>query len=222
MEYDTPMKFSEKFYALLREKSKERGWQSAFAKRAGISQSALSKIISGETKAPELASVAAIVDALGEELFSPTIRRMGTNSPEEPADSDRSVTVGIYATAGAGPAIEIAQGELLDHIKVPAEYAARSDCALLIKGDSMYPTVKNGGVVGIQSENFDFTSGEIYAVRLPYEGLAVKRIIVDATTGEYVIRSDNPNKESYPDLRLGIEESPHLILGRVVWIWQIL
>ncbi|WP_294626268.1 S24 family peptidase [uncultured Bilophila sp.] len=217
------MKFSEKFYELLREKNKERGWQSAFAKRAGISQSALSKIISGETKAPELASVAAIVDALGEELFfSPTIRRTGINSPEEPAECDHSVTVGIYAAAGAGPAIDIDQGELLYNIKVPAEYAARSDCALAIKGDSMCPTIKNGGVVGIQRENFDFASGELYAVRLPYEGLAVKRIIVDASKGEYVIRSDNPDKERYPDMRLGIEESPHLILGRVVWIWQIL
>ena len=217
------MKFSEKFYELLREKNKERGWQSAFAKRAGISQSALSKIISGETKAPELASVAAIVDALGEELFfSPTIGRTGINSPEEPAECDHSVTVGIYAAAGAGPAIDIDQGELLYNIKVPAEYAARSDCALAIKGDSMCPTIKNGGVVGIQRENFDFASGELYAVRLPYEGLAVKRIIVDASKGEYVIRSDNPDKERYPDMRLGIEESPHLILGRVVWIWQIL
>ena len=86
----------------------------------------------------------------------------------------------------------------------------------------MCPTIKNGGVVGIQRENFDFASGELYAVRLPYEGLAVKRIIVDASKGEYVIRSDNPDKERYPDMRLGIEESPHLILGRVVWIWQIL
>ncbi len=65
------MKFSEKFYAILKEKSQERGWQKSFSASAGISQNALSKIISGKTKSPEIKSVSAIIDALGGILVFP-------------------------------------------------------------------------------------------------------------------------------------------------------
>ena len=94
------------------------------------------------------------------------------------------------------------------------------DSALLVKGDSMAWTIKSGGVVGVIRRNFDFVSGEVYAVRLPYEGLSIKRVIVDAANGEYIIRSDNPDKEKYPDRRLSITEYADIILGRVVWVWQ--
>lgn len=46
----------------------KRGWQKSFAERAGITQSSLSKIISGETADPGLTTVSAIMDALGIEL----------------------------------------------------------------------------------------------------------------------------------------------------------
>ena len=86
----------------------------------------------------------------------------------------------------------------------------------------MAGTVRNGGVVGIVRWNFDFASGEVYAVRLPYEGVSIKRIIVDDATGEYIIRSDNPDKEKYPDRRLSIAEYGDIILGRAVWVWQMI
>ena len=105
-------------------------------------------------------------------------------------------------------------------IRVPLEYAMQCDSALLVKGDSMAWTIKSGGVVGVIRRNFDFVSGEVYAVRLPYEGLSIKRVIVDAANGEYIIRSDNPDKEKYPDRRLSITEYADIILGRVVWVWQ--
>ena len=43
---------------------------------------------------------------------------------------------------------------------------------------------------------------------------------MDAASGEYIIRSDNPDKEKYPDRRLSITEYTDIILGRVVWVWQ--
>lgn len=79
------MKFKDRFMQVLKERNAERGWQSAFAERAGIRQSSLSRIISGITKDPPLENVGAIIDAMGIEAFLdvPTIRRIGEHSPVE-------------------------------------------------------------------------------------------------------------------------------------------
>lgn len=63
------MKFKDRFFQLLKQRSQERGWQSAFAEQAGIRQSSLSQIINGTTKSPSLDNVGAIVDTLGVENF---------------------------------------------------------------------------------------------------------------------------------------------------------
>ena len=165
------------------------------------------------------------IDVLGLDIQdylpkSATIRRPAPNAPVEKADADGSVTIHVYALAGAGPAFDLEENDPLATIRVPLEYAMQCDSALLVKGDSMAWTIKSGGVVGVIRRNFDFVSGEVYAVRLPYEGLSIKRVIVDAASGEYIIRSDNPDKEKYPDRRLSITEYADIILGRVVWVWQ--
>ena len=154
------------------------------------------------------------IDVLGLDIQdylpkSATIRRPAPNAPVEKADADGSVTIHVYALAGAGPAFDLEENDPLATIRVPLEYAMQCDSALLVKGDSMAWTIKS-----------DFVSGEVYAVRLPYEGLSIKRVIVDAASGEYIIRSDNPDKEKYPDRRLSITEYADIILGRVVWVWQ--
>ena len=166
-----------------------------------------------------------ILNALGLKLPTleqqeATIRRPAPNAPVERADADGSVAIPVYALAGAGPAFDLEENDPLATIRVPLEYAMQCDSALLVKGDSMAWTIKSGGVVGVIRRNFDFVSGEVYAVRLPYEGLSIKRVIVDAASGEYIIRSDNPDKEKYPDRRLSITEYADIILGRVVWVWQ--
>lgn len=62
------MTFNEQFLSILREQNQERGWQQNFAREAGINQSALSKIISGETRDPGLSIISAILDALHYQL----------------------------------------------------------------------------------------------------------------------------------------------------------
>ncbi len=165
------------------------------------------------------------IDVLGLDIHDylprpATIRRPTPNAPIERADADDSVAIHVYALAGAGPAFDLEENDPLATIRIPPDYAMRCDCALMVKGDSMAGTVRNGGVVGVIRQNFDFASGEIYAVRLPYEGVSIKRVIVDDATGEYIIRSDNPDRDKYPDRRLPIAEYADIILGRVVWVWQ--
>ena len=62
------MNFREKFYEYLRTHKGVRGWQADLVKLSGISQSSLSKIITGETKDPGIDSVGKIIDAIGDEF----------------------------------------------------------------------------------------------------------------------------------------------------------
>ena len=188
----------------------------------GISYDNLHKWLRGD-RIPTLEKISPILDSIGK--FTPdapqaVIRRISPHAPLKEADSDDSVAINVYALAGAGPGFELEEGDPLATIRIPPDYAMRCDCAVMVKGDSMAWTIKNGGIVGIMRKSFDFISGEVYAVRLPYEGLSIKRVIVDTSAGEYIIRSDNPDKEKYPDRRLPIMEEDNIIFGRVIWVWQ--
>ena len=106
------------------------------------------------------------IDVLGLDIQdylpkSATIRRPAPNAPVEKADADGSVTIHVYALAGAGPAFDLEENDPLATIRVPLEYAMQCDSALLVKGDSMAWTIKSGGVVGVIRRNFDFVSGEV-------------------------------------------------------------
>lgn len=213
------MGFAQRFYEILAEKNRERGWQSAFAQRIGISQSALSKIISGETKSPELGSIAAIVDALADEFYAdaPSIKRIATNAPVEKIAGPGLKTINVYSVAGAGSGIEVGEIEPLFQVTAPPDYFRRSDYAIVVDGHSMEPLIAHGSIVGIKL-HAPFVANELYVARIPYEGLVIKRVGVDRASNEFIFKSENPNKENYPDFRINIDEGDGIIVGRVVWV----
>lgn len=213
------MGFAQRFYEILAEKNQERGWQTAFAQKIGISQSALSKIISGETKSPELGSIAAIVDALADEFYAdaPNIKRIAPYAPVEKVTGPALKTINVYSVAGAGPGIEVNEIEPLFQVTAPPDYFRRSDYAIVVDGHSMEPLIAHGSIVGIKL-HAPFVANELYVARIPYEGLVIKRVGVDRTTNEFIFKSENPNKENYPDFRVNIDESEGIIVGRVVWV----
>ena len=59
------MNIEKQFYAILKQACEKRGGQKDLIEQAGIGQSVLSRILSGDTKDPGLRSVSAILDALG-------------------------------------------------------------------------------------------------------------------------------------------------------------
>lgn len=213
------MKFSERFYERLRAKSQERGWQTSFAQRAGISQSSLSKIISGETKAPDLTTVSAIMDELEREENTAIIRRVAPNAPLEKIDgNDTSLcTIGVYTVAGAGPGFLPDQMEPIFQVTAPPDYFRRSNYAVQVDGHSMEPLIPHGSIVGIRVD-VPFQANELFLASIPYEGLVIKRVGVDIAAGEFVFKSQNPDKSAYPDFRLAIAEAEKIIIGRVVWV----
>lgn len=213
------MNFSKHFYKILNAKKQESGWQSSFAKKAGISQSALSKIISGETKEPEMGTISAIVDALGDEFYStlPSIRRLAPNAPVESVTGEGLRELAVYNVTGAGPAVELSETAPLFTLFAPPEYLRQASFALVVDGHSMEPLIPHRTTVGVNTDA-PFAANEIYAARIPYEGLVIKRVAVDMAAREFVFKSENPNKDAYPDFRLNIAEAEKIIVGRVVWV----
>ena len=214
------MGFEERFRALLGERAAERGWQKFFAETAGLQQSALSKIISGQTKDPGLESVGRIMDALDSDELTrllPTMHRLGVNSPVEAVQGEDLPRVPVLGSAGAGEPHEFWTAEPVSMLEVLPQYAKPRLAALTVEGESMEPTIKRGSIVGVVPPDGDLMEGGVYLVDIPPFGRVIKRLkIGDEDTLELI--SDNP---AYPPKRLPIEQREKVVVGRVVWVWQM-
>ena len=83
--------------------------------------------------------------------------------------------------------------------------------------DAFSPTVRRGAYVGIDTEFVHPVSGEMYAVLMPHEGLALKRLFFDAARDLFLLRTDHPD---HPDGVLSVKECPQRLVGRLVWVLQ--
>ena len=195
--------------------------QLEISRKADVQQSTLSRFLKNE----DIPNVSAsfflkLTDFFHKNNTVPTIKRLGAFSPVESlADSKNFSPISIYAVAGAGNSWQICESEPITVIHVPKNYSMQVDFAFLVDGDSMYPTMKSGAVVGI-NEKFDFQTNEVYAIRMPYEGIAIKRISINHERKTYIVRSDNHDQTKYPPVEISINENPNFLIGRVVWVWQ--
>lgn len=147
----------------------------------------------------------------------PTIRRLGNNAPTELIKGEDLPTVPVLGSAGAGDAVEFFSAEPERFIQVLKQYAIPNVVALHVEGESMEPTIRKGSYVGIAPMNDRIVEGNIYLVNLPYLGRVVKRIRMRGD-GMLEMYSDNPNFDPQPLPNDGYE---NIIVGRVVWIWQL-
>jgi phage repressor protein C with HTH and peptisase S24 domain len=178
-------------------------------------------------RVPSLTSIQPLIDFLGVQWSypsatsnspkNPEIRRVSSHAPTEKVQGKNLQELSVYDVAGAGPAIDLAELTPLFSVYAPPNYLRQADFAILIDGHSMEPLIPHRSVVGVK-KNGPFVANELYAARIPYEGMVVKRIGVDRQANEFVFKSDNPNKEFYPDFRLNISEAEQIIVGRVVWV----
>lgn len=122
------------------------------------------------------------------------------------------------------------EGALNEHVEVEGRLAfrrswlaaigAKPDNLLVghLVGQSMYPTIHEGEAVLVDRGQLEPISGKVYAIIRPDGELSAKRLIRRTVGDAWVIRSDNPDKNQYPDEDATIEtlhEAP--ILGRIVW-----
>ena len=208
--------------AIARMKGVKYNTLSELAKMANVNQGNLSSFMKpkGDPKRRETMtfdSAWKILEALEIQSIGPSIRRLFPNAPTETVKGEGLQELSVYDVAGAGPAIEVSELTPLFSVYAPPDYLRRADYAILVDGHSMEPLIPNRSVVGIKT-GVPFVANELYAARIPYEGMVIKRVGVDRATNEFVFKSQNPDKESYPDFRLNINEAEEIIVGRVVWV----
>ncbi len=164
---------------------------------------------------PKIETLIPIFEALDLSITS----NKAITSKTETTDNEEIQSIGVHVVAGAGNAWELTESNPILNIDIPIVYLNKSDFAVVVSGESMYPTIKNNAVVGIK-EKVDFTNNEIYLIRIQYEGLVVKRLLIDYDKKKYIIKSDNLDKNQYPNIEINMEEAENIIIGRVMWVWQ--
>lgn len=83
------------------------------------------------------------------------------------------------------------------------------------QGDSMSPTIQDGQVLLIDTSEITPKSSKIYIICIDGQ-LYIKRLI-NIFDG-WIMRSDNPDKSTYPDVPLSPERIASIdIQGRVIW-----
>lgn len=130
-------------------------------------------------------------------------------------DAKNSI-VNVYSTKHA-PDSEEATGPVIGRLNIPQSFASPSLYVVRIDVSGMEPQILKGAYVGIDTAQRHVSSGELYGVRLPYEGLVIKRAYIDMQNKHLVLRSENP---SHPEVNLPLEGHEAHIVGRVSWVLQ--
>jgi Predicted transcriptional regulator len=84
------------------------------------------------------------------------------------------------------------------------------------KGDSMFPFIEDGQVLLVNPHDVTPKSNKVYFLCIDGQYF-VKRLINMVT--HWVIRSDNPDKVQYPDIKLSMDDIRENIEieGRICW-----
>lgn len=202
------------------------------AAETGVSDSAISQLLSGKTKTLR-ASTAVKLEAAtgvrtswlvsgdGPQLAAPmAIHHMAGSS-----DTDEGVRVELLANSasmGAGSDLED-EDVLSGHITLTPAFVrdhirpSRLDRLKFIHayGDSMAPTLNSGDVLLVDTGVTDVKIDGIYVLRA-HERLFVKRVR-QRLDGRYEISSDNPTHKTVDILNGDHEVS---VAGRVLWAWN--
>lgn len=124
----------------------------------------------------------------------------------------------VEASAGNGRTVggEAAIGNLAFRREWLRQKGLRNKDLSVIRvaGDSMYPTIRDGSWVLIDTNQAHVKSDGIYALLVDGD-LVAKRLQVDLAGGGMYIRSDNP---AYREQHLTADQANRLhIVGRVIW-----
>lgn len=124
------------------------------------------------------------------------------------------VNVQLAAGDGIAPQVE----EVIGHLKFARSFlrgcgvSAQSARVVDVKGPSMEPTIKDGAVLLISTNNREPVENQVFALVRPIEGLVVKRLV--KLDGHWFARSDN---RDFADVRIDAGE-PITVIGRAVWM----
>jgi phage repressor protein C with HTH and peptisase S24 domain len=169
-------------------------------------------------------------DGIDPKFLKPGLSRDDTDSPRRLVEggggygeaSPQSRIVYVSGMGGAQQGSDEAGAWLPEHIgqlAIPETFHSDGLLVVRMEGGGMEPIIRNGAYVGVDPGRRSPISGDIFAVRLPVEGLVLKRLFIDQSGGRIVLRSE---ASGYPEQGLPLPQGREQIVGRVVWVLQAL
>lgn len=196
----------------------------AIADKAGVSEGTVRNLLGGGT--PRLDNILRIADATGVSASWLTTGEGSMRPGEEPEATpgvmdEEFALVTVYdvrASAGHGAAID--QERPLADIAFRRDWlfqeglSTRGLAAVTADGDSMEPTIKDGSLLLLDTQQRELAGNRIYILRM--DGHLYAKRLQRLTDGSIRVSSDNP---AYADEVVDKEDAGQLdIIGRVVWV----
>ena len=220
----------------VRECRRSRKWsQAELAKRASVSQVTISHVennMSDQSKfLPQLASALGVSSEYllsGKEYIEKNKGSLedfvvigGGTSGEIPSKEEYCLIpkFSVSGSCGSGSIIEnvdIKGGLVFSQSWIAAQGLNEESLVVISAvGDSMYPTIENDQVLLVDTNDKVVRSSKIYFLCIDGEHY-IKRLINMIT--HWVVRSDNLDKQQYPDIEISSENMNLIqVEGRVVW-----
>lgn len=117
-----------------------------------------------------------------------------------------------YADGDPEPAFS-----LHDHMVLPQSLVGEGMLVFCAQTGGMEPTLRKGACVGVSTLQRRLLSGEVYALLLPHEGVAFRRIVQDSESGLFLLCFD---QAGLPHTRMPAKTLQNRILGKVMWTLQ--
>jgi phage repressor protein C with HTH and peptisase S24 domain len=192
--------------------------QQELATRAGVSQPAIYKLVSGQSKTTrKLLEIADALQCDPEWLNTGVSRSYGLSGNKQPSSFDIPF-YDVQFSAGFGSVAD--DNGAYETLEVPEQLltmmgvSPANACIVKVKGDSMEPTLHNDESIVIDTSVIKPLSNQLYAFE--FEGdLKVKRFVKEFS-GYWTIKSDNKNNPAYQDQTIAQDNVDRLrIIGRV-------
>lgn len=133
----------------------------------------------------------------------------------EPESKSQVLTV--FSMQGADSAVGKWTPKSIGKLAVPLSMARPNITVVKLDVSAMEPIIRRGAYVGLDADQKNIMSGELYGVYIPFEGLGIRRVFLDEEKGRFVLKSGNPE---HPEQYLPVDKREERVVGRVSWVMQ--
>lgn len=199
--------------------------QEKVAHDLGVSQSALSQRLTGRMAINDkfAAKIARLIGCTVPD-FSPRLDAeikalaAGVNDPAAEFAQIRRVDVTMSAGYGALAYDEVDKSALSFRRDFLCGMGLNEKRCVVVTagGHSMEPTIDDGAVLLINQAYTDITNGQIYA--FVYDGLLFVKRLSRTKDGVVLARSDNPDQDKFPEMRIDHNTTDFEMIGKAVWM----
>ena len=195
----------------------EHGMSSTeFANRVGVSRAYIYMLKRGKRYKAEKDVIPSVdtIEKLAKAMMmsSGELMALITEKDKTEHKEGKSASIPLVGRVAAGMPIH-AEDNIIGYVDIPKRVAEQNDMfALLIKGNSMYPEIKDGDIVVVRKQGF-VENWDIAIVRINGEDATCKRI--EKTDEGITLLPINPEYESKHFSKKEVETLPVEIVGKV-------